>query len=348
MRRPSGVLLFRLLIVLLLAAPLLVRLALSVFFVPVDRTEFAYVTQFGRHVATYDGGRDEDAGLHGRWPWPVQSVQILDRRLQAFDLPAAELLTHDPRGKTIDRTLTIVPYLCWRVTNEEEGVDRFIRRVGSSERARALLGQRVSSLLGAAVGQMEMDDLISVEPGRVDRSMAGLRGQLLERLRGPAEAGAYGIEIVDLRLRRYNYPPAVRQAIFDRIVSERNKKVADYQSEGAQRAENIRNEARRDANILLADAKAREQQLKGQADADADRIRNAAHSKDPEFYAFLKKLEEYQRVLGDNKTVLLLSAHRELFDLLFNPPRPEGKGASRPPMEAIPARGSAPAGGGGR
>src|SRR5437016_4240210 len=99
------------LVVLLLAAPLLFRLVLSTLLVPVDRTEFVYVTQFGRHVTTYDGARDEDAGLHGRWPWPVQSVQVLDRRLQVFDLPATELLTHDPRGQTIDRTLTITPYV---------------------------------------------------------------------------------------------------------------------------------------------------------------------------------------------------------------------------------------------
>ena len=68
--------------------------------------------------------------------------------------------------------------------------------------------------------------------------------------------------------------------------------------------------------------------MKGKADAEADRIRNLAHSQDVDFYAFLKKLEEYQRILGDNKSVLLLSSHRDLFDLLFNPPRPQGGAAS--------------------
>src|SRR5215831_20563357 len=96
----------------------------------VDRTEFVYLTQFGRPVATFDGARAEEAGLHFKLPSPIQSVQRLDRRLQFFDLPGAELLTHDPRGKTIDKTLTIVAYVCWRIAGEGDGVDRFVRRVG--------------------------------------------------------------------------------------------------------------------------------------------------------------------------------------------------------------------------
>src|SRR5215471_4851146 len=105
-------------------AVLLLLVRLSVF--AVDRTEFVYVTEFGRPVATYDG--KEDAGLHLRWPWPIQSVQRLDRRLQLVDLPAAELLTRDTEGKTIDKTLTIDGYVCWRIDGAD-GVDRFIRTV---------------------------------------------------------------------------------------------------------------------------------------------------------------------------------------------------------------------------
>ena len=69
----------------------------------VDRTEFVYLTQFGRHVATFDGADDGQAGLHLKWPWPVQSVQRLDRRLQSFDLPGQELLTRDQAHNTIDK-----------------------------------------------------------------------------------------------------------------------------------------------------------------------------------------------------------------------------------------------------
>jgi membrane protease subunit HflC len=299
----------------------------------VDRTEFAYLTTFGRHVATFDGASDDEAGLHFKLPWPIQSVERLDRRLQVFDLPGAELLTHDPRGNTIDRTLTVDAYVCWRIA-DRDGVDRFLRTVGTPERARTILGGRVSSQLGAAIGHMELEDLISVTPQRVDEQRERLRQQLLTEGPDGGLAGAarrdYGIELTDIRLRRSNHPPAVREAIFDRIRSERNKKVAEYQSEGAREAEKVRSDADLKVRNLLTEARAEEQRLKGEADAEADRIRNQAHAQDVQFYAFLKKLEEYQRILGDNRSLLLLSTHRELFDLLLQPPKPGATTPSKP------------------
>jgi membrane protease subunit HflC len=304
----------------------------------VDRTEFVYLTQFGRPVATFDGARPDEAGLHFKLPSPIQSVRRLDRRLQYFDLPGTEVLTNDLRGKTIDKTVTVDAYVCWRIAGKG-GVDRFLRTLGTAERARTVLSGRVSGQLGAAIGEMELEDLISIEPGKVDQKREQLRKRLMNGATG--EAGGleqralsdYGIELVDVRLRRSNHPPAVREAIFDRIRSERNKKVAEYQSDGARQAEDIKSAAERKVRETLANARAEEQRVKGEADAAADRIRNQAYAKDAQFYAFLKKLEEYQRILGDNRTLLLLSAHRELFDLLFQPPRPDG-GAGKPIAEA--------------
>jgi membrane protease subunit HflC len=329
----------------LLIVAVLVGLALaSSSLLTVDRAEFVYVTQFGQPVATYDG--ETDAGLHFKLPWPIQSVQRLDHRLHVFDLAGAELVTLDPESQTIDKTLTISAYVCWQI--DKDGVDRFIKSVGTPERAEAILGQRISSRLGAAIGKMRLDDLISevsdnhqsaqrmdqlsrrlrLDPNPDDDSPAGRQS-----LRDDARQ-RYGIDLVDIRLRRFNYPEQVREEIFARIRSERNKKVADYQSLGAQKAEEIRSQAEAESRMILADARATEQRLKGQADADADRIRDQAQSKDPAFYTFLKKLAEYQRILADNQTVLLLSSHRELFDLLFKPPSPE----SAPAMPKPPAR----------
>src|SRR4051812_16839285 len=133
----------------------------------VDRAEYVYVTQFGQHVATLDGAGD--GGLHAKLPWPVQSVQRLDRRLQYFDLPETELLTHDPERKTIDKTLTVVAYACWRIDGRD-GVDLFIRRIGTPEQARTILGERIRGQLGALLGRMRMDDLISTDTGRVEQT----------------------------------------------------------------------------------------------------------------------------------------------------------------------------------
>src|SRR5262249_38269178 len=154
-----------------------------------------------------------------------------DHRLQVFDLAGAELLTHDPKSQTIDKTLTISAYVCWRIA-DTEGVDRFIRTVGAADRAEVILGQRINSRLGGEVGNMKLDDLISVAPGKeVEERMEKLNRRLLER-DNPDEGNPgggpslkekirrnYGIDIVDIRLRRFNYPAQVREAIFDRIRS---------------------------------------------------------------------------------------------------------------------------------
>jgi membrane protease subunit HflC len=305
---------------------MLIVLYSSVF--TVDASEYAYLTQFGRRVAIFDGSNDSDAGLHFKWPWPVQAVQRLDRRLQSFDQPGQELLTRDPEGKTIDKTLTIDVYVCWQIA-DANGADLFVRTVGSVEGAQLILGQRIASELGAAIAEMELDDLISTDPEKVDRMRELLRKRLLDggspALRTTAH-DSYGIDVVDIRLRRSNHPVAVREAIFDRIRSERAKKAADYQSEGERLAADIRSASEREVAEMKSNAEAKAIELRGQADAEADRIRNEAQRADPAFYAFLKKLEDYQRILGDGKTMLLLSTHRELFDLLYDPPKPDSAG----------------------
>jgi membrane protease subunit HflC len=295
-------------------------------FYTVDAAEFAYVAVLGEPVATYDGGDPaQGAGLHVGWPWPIQSVQRLDRRLQQFDLQPQELLTHE--GKTIDKTISVEAYVLWRIAGRTH-VDRFVRTLGSAERAQAILGPRINSQLGAAIAQLRMDDLVSIDAGqqpgrtRVDETIEQLQAQLLRSLQERVRE-EYGIELVDIRLRRISHPGEVRASIFARIRSERSKKVAEYQSDGERQARNIESAAEEKVRDLLAKARFDEERLKGQAETDALRIRNQAQSQDPEFYAFLKQMEQLQSILGDSKTMLLLSTHRPMFERLFQPPRPE-------------------------
>jgi membrane protease subunit HflC len=220
-------------------------------------------------------------------------------------------------------------------------VDTFIRSVGTPEGARTILVQRINSELGAAIGQMELDDLISAKVNHVDEERAKLRQRLLDEGSQPLRETArkqFGIEVVDIRLRRANHPEGVRQAIFDRINSERERRVAEYQSKGQQEASRISSENEFKVNKLRAEAEAEAVRLRGQADAEADRIRNTAAQQDPQFYAFLRKLDDYQRILGDNKTMLLLSTHREIFDTLFQPPSPDGKPTPRKDSPANPMK----------
>ena len=299
-------------------------------FFTVDQTEFVYRTRFGEPIEILDGSTE--AGLHCKLPWPIDSVQRVDRRLQIIDLPSTESLTRDPLNKTVDKTLAVDAFLCWQIP-DKQSVDRFIRTVGSPEQAKRLLIPRVTGRLAAVISNMPLDDLIQVaDEASIEKRMEKIRQQLLGRAPIGTDGGnqeplvdlalkEYGIQIVDLRLRRFNYPEVVRSSIAERIRSERNRKVADYQSEGDRLAKDIVSAAERDAAKIIADAKAQKQIIEGKADVEADEIRNQAHVKDPEFYAFLQKLKSYQSFLSDTRDVLLLSSKHELFDLLLKPPK---------------------------
>jgi membrane protease subunit HflC len=312
----------------------------------VDPTEYVYVTQFGRHVGTFDGSdAQNDAGLHFGWPWPVQTVRRIDRRLQHFDLPAIELLTHDVAGggdkaSSVDKTLTVEAYVCWRIAHKDH-VDRFIRRIDSPERARSILGQRVNSQLGALIGQMRMDDLISTEDGKVDQTMARLRDDLLKGLRG-AVLDEYGITIVDVRLKRFNHPVKVRESIFARIISERELKAAHYRNEGKKRAEDIKTIADAKVDLLANAADRAEKRVKREADTEAVVILTDALKQDPNFFRFWHELEQMKSILGSPKTTLLLSTHRSLFDFLFHAPGRDGRPATPAANDKDRGNGRAP------
>ncbi len=305
---------------------LIIVVLLRLSFYTVDASEYAFVTVLGRHVATIDGATE--AGLYFGWPWPIQMVQRLDRRLQLLDLPALELLTQDVEGKTIDKMLVVEAYAYWKIA-DRDAVELFVRRKGTGERARAVLGPRITSELGAVIGQMRMEDLINTATGpeagitRVDATLTSLHQRLLSQLQEPLRR-EYGVELADIRLKRFGHPEKVRESIYARIRSEREKKVAEYESEGRRLARNIESTADQKVREMLADAKAEEEKLKGLADAEAIRIRNEAYSKDPEFYSFLKQMEVLQSIFGDSRSMLLLSTQRPIFKLLHQPPRPEG------------------------
>jgi modulator of FtsH protease HflC len=262
----------------------------------VDYAEFAYVTRFGEPVVTRDGAAE--AGLHFKLPWPVDTVLRVDRRLHAADLPAVESLTRDVANNTVDKTLAVDAFVTWRVP-DESAADRFVRTVGTPD----LAHDNTTVARGERLRQRLLGE-------------AGVEEPLREKV-----LAEYGIEIVDLRIRRFSYPEAVQAGIAERIRSERQRKVADYNSEGQKRAADILSAAEKEARTIEAEARAQKRVIEGQADAEADRIRNDAYAKDREFYVFLEKLKAYQLMLSDSRDVLLLSSKHPLLDLLLNPPK---------------------------
>jgi len=307
----------------LVAGVLLVRWS----FFTVDAAEYAYVTVLGEHVQTHDGAdMANGAGLKVGWPWPIQQVLRLDRRLQQFDLPSLDQLTYDPDGKNVDKILSIEAYVCWKIV-DKDSVDLFVKRIGSADRARAVLGPLIVARLGATVGEMRMDDFINtktIDPvrgtTRVDESVDKLRKQLLDKLSDQVRKD-YGIDLIDIRLRRFNHPGTVRDSIFMRIRAERNKEAMKYLAEGDRLAANKLNEADGQIKEMIAKAKAEETAIKAEADIEANKIRDNAYSQDREFYKFITNLEKLQSIVGDQNTMLLLSTHRPIFESLFTPPR---------------------------
>lgn len=294
----------------------------------VDFTEYVIVSRFGRHDRVFDGSQTDQAGLHLKWPWPVETTRSVPRRLLHLELSPAELLTRDPQKKTIDRTLTIDAVAAWRIP-DATAADRFARRLGLAEEASALLSQKISSELGALIGGLELKDLLDHEtPKRVPEVRETIRAKVLAKLASFRDD--FGIEVAQFQIRRVGYPSAVRQAIYDRIISEREKKAAEYLSAGEQEAAKIRSDGEKAASEIRSNAEAGALKIKAEADAEADRIRNQAFREDPAFYSFLRKLEEYGKILGENKTTLFLSTRREIFDLLLHPPGGPGRPGPTP------------------
>jgi len=328
----------------------------------VEPTEYVLVTRFGQLRVVRDGG--QEAGLHLKAPWPVDAVQRLDRRLQVFDLPAVESLTHDPTSGAVDTTLTVEAFVAWRIPNAE-AADRFFRTLRTSEQARNVLAPLLNGRLAAAISAVPMREWVGpVDTQTATASLIGwpsvvtmtemfaqedlrLVDRRIERLRRrwlQAESQdlsqqvlqAYGVELCDVRLRRFYYPEAVRNSIAERIRSERARKAADYETQGRQQASAIIAEAERQARTLESEAQARKTLIEAEARAEAARLRAQAYARDPDFYMFLENLRAFQSAISQTRDLLLLSTKHPLLSPLAGPPtssHPNGKGTSPVPQK---------------
>ncbi|MBS0264823.1 MAG: protease modulator HflC [Planctomycetes bacterium] len=293
----------------------------------VDETEFVIVETLGRIVAVYDrvDPSRSDRGLHLKFPWPVGTVRRFDRRQQLFDPPGREMFTRDKKN------VTVSSYLCWKIADPPAGevpllerpVVKFFQGLGTIETAESRLEARVRSALEIELGQVELLQLLHV--GTTDGGPDGdsplgqISRSALDQLRGQVEAESstsrLGIELVDLRIKRINLPEGNRQAVYERMRTERERIAERYRSAGLAEKSRIESQARRQSDELLARAEADAERIRGEGEADAIRILNRAHAQDPEFYEFQRTLATYSRVLSD-KTTLVLSSGSRLFKLL--------------------------------
>ncbi|HID78522.1 MAG TPA: protease modulator HflC [Planctomycetaceae bacterium] len=301
-------------------AVLLIALWRSVIFV--DQTELVIVTQFGRPVATY-----REAGL--RLKWPYQSAIRIDRRLQIYDPRPSEFLASEKKNINLD------VFVCWRVQDPL----RFLETVTDIPGAEARLHDIVWSELAAEVGKRPVDAIVSTDPQvhQLDELIHSVAAACASRARTQ-----YGIDIVDVRLKRISYPAEVRESVFQRMRAERARMANRYRAEGEEESMKIRAEADKQRTVLLAQAQAESQRIRGDAEAEATRIYAQAHAQDPQFYRVQRTLEAYKRFL-DEKTTVLLSADSELLRYLTREP---AAGEPPPGPPAAPSLAEHPSDGG--
>jgi membrane protease subunit HflC len=294
----------------LILAAVVVAAGLSCLIV-VDQTEYAVQMRFGDPVRTMI-----EPGLHFKYPWPVDTVARFDNRLMVLENPAPgesdkEYLTQDEQSG-IGKNVVVTTYTCWRIKRSTEAVLRFLETMGDRARAEARLGDVVVSELGAALGQHDFSVLVSSDPKQ--RAW----GQFLESIRvrcAQRVEDSYGIEVVDVKIQRLNFPRQNRRNVFDRMRAERETIAARYRSEGEEKAAEIRAQADRQREEILARAYEDAERIRGEADAKAARIYAEAYGRDEEFYGFLRTLQAYEVTLNEG-TVAILSGSSDFLRLL--------------------------------
>jgi membrane protease subunit HflC len=183
--------------------------------------------------------------------------------------------------------------------------ETFLRSAGTLDAAEARLNERVAAALSHAFGSRDLASLASVDPKVW--SLDTLTGELVGAV-APGARQELGVEVVDIRLRRFNHPIEVRPSVFDLIRSERRQVAATLRAEGEAQYQVVTSGADRERDAILSKADADAERIKGQAEAEAMRILNEAHARDPKFYEFVRTLETYRSVLDDRATVILSSA----------------------------------------
>lgn len=261
--------------------------------------EAVVVTTFGRPVRGVT-----DAGLYGRYPWPIQRIYRFDQRIQSFAGPFEQVLTRD--GKSILVSL----FAGWRIIEPIS----FLERVGSEEQAERNLEGLLRNYTSAAMGRYAFSQLVNVNPD--DIRFEQIEQEILEALKAEAE-DRYGIHVAFLGLGRIGLPEAITERVFERMRAERTELAERYRSEGESEALRIRAEAdsERGQTLARADADAKRIRAEGEAEAATSYAVFAEH---PELAIFLRKLDVLETIMTNQATVVF-SSEAEPFDLLKGP-----------------------------
>ena len=257
----------------------------------VDETEQVVILQFGKPVKII-----KEPGLNFKLPAPIQVLNSFEKRLLEYDVPPEEILSRDKKSLIVDN------YVRWRIVDPL----LFLQTVRAIPTAKTRLDDIVYSELRQELGNHDMHEIITET-----------RELIMEKvtIASNEETSKYGIEVIDVRIRRVDLPRENEASIYARMEAERKRQANKFRSEGEEEAQKIRAATDRDKTVLLAEAYKTSQQIRGEGEAEALDIYAVSFSKDPEFYEFIRTLETYEKVI-DKKTTLVLPGDSKLFKAL--------------------------------
>jgi len=270
-------------------AGLLLFVAFSLF--TVSETEYAIRTRFGAIIDTR-----YKPGLHLKWPWDM--VTKFDRRILSESYTGETFLTNDGRGLIVDF------YIKWRVQNPAV----YYTATGGFETA---AGDRLSSIvkdgIKTVVAQRTLQQIVSAE-------RAAFTTQMFEG--ASRNAGGLGVELVDVRVQRIDLPDEVAARVYESMKQSFAKTANRLRAEGQQESATIRATAERQRTVILADAERDALRVRGEGDAAASQTYAHAYSRNPDFYAFYRSLQAYDRSLGKESDLLVVTPDGEFFRYL--------------------------------
>src|SRR5215813_4825541 len=247
----------------------------------VQQTEQALVVRFGKpvNIAT-------EPGLYVKAPF-IDTVIPIDSRILDLENPSQEVIESDQKRLVVDA------FARYRIKDAL----KFYQSVGTIQAANLQLTTLLNAALRRVLGEVTF---ITVVRDEREGLMAKIRAQL------DREAEGYGIQVVDVRIRRADLPEANSQAVYKRMQTEREREAAEFRAQGGQKAQEIRSKADREAVVIIADANSTAEQVRGAGDAERNRLFAEAYGKDPDFFAFYRSMSAYEQGLRNSDTRYLL------------------------------------------
>jgi modulator of FtsH protease HflC len=254
----------------------------------VQQTEQALVVRLGRPVDVVS-----EPGLNFKAPF-IDTVISIDKRILDLENPSQEVIASDQKRLVVDA------FARYRIKDAL----RFYQSVGTIQAANLQLTTLLNAALRRVLGEVTF---ITVVRDERENLMAKIRTQL------DREAEGYGIQVVDVRIRRADLPDANSQAVYERMKTERQREAAEFRAQGRQKAQEIRSKADREVTVIVADANSTAEQVRGAGDAERNRLFAEAYGKDPDFFAFYRSMSAYEQGLKANDTRFLLRPDSDFF-----------------------------------